>query len=427
MHPSNLIATAGTMFTKRSIESLQPTGKQYSVKDEKTPGLILLVTPKGAKTFYSYRWLNGKPERIKLGTFPAMTVEQARNAANAVLGAIATGANPASAKRAVRAELTFNDAFEQYIQRKRNRRGEPLGEGTVNNYRGILANHLAGIAQLRLSQITSEQLRNLKIKSSAQNNMARVVVSAVFNWAHGEGLTDAPCPANAIKNRHIPSRERFLQPSEVGRFLEAVEASSLKDFFLLALLTGARRGNVLAMRWQDIDLEDAVWLIPRTKNGTSQRVALVPEAVQILNARLSTRGVKETWVFPGKGKTGHLVEPKTAWAALFDWDELQQMKLGIEAQGHAVPAKDAEVRALAETLKIKIQRVDSEKLKIHDLRRTLGSWQAREGTSLTIIGKSLNHKSQQATAIYARLDLDPVRASIEQATASLLKAGRGEK
>jgi integrase len=61
---------------------------------------------------------------------------------------------------------------------------------------------------------------------------------------------------------------------------------------------------------------------------------------------------------------------------------------------------------------------------IHDLRRTLGSWQARSGASLTIIGKSLGHKSQQATAIYARLDLDPVRESMERATSAILVAAK---
>ena len=59
---------------------------------------------------------------------------------------------------------------------------------------------------------------------------------------------------------------------------------------------------------------------------------------------------------------------------------------------------------------------------LHDLRRTLGSWQARTGASLAIIGKSLNHKSQQATAIYARLDLDPVRQSVNTATAAMFEA-----
>ena len=59
---------------------------------------------------------------------------------------------------------------------------------------------------------------------------------------------------------------------------------------------------------------------------------------------------------------------------------------------------------------------------LHDLRRTLGSWQAKTGASLAIIGKSLNRQSQQATMIYARLDLDPVRQSVNTATSAMMEA-----
>ena len=65
---------------------------------------------------------------------------------------------------------------------------------------------------------------------------------------------------------------------------------------------------------------------------------------------------------------------------------------------------------------------DIKNLRMHDLRRTLGSWQAKTGASLAIIGKSLNHQNQNTTAIYARLDLDPVRASINTATNAMLTA-----
>jgi integrase len=62
-------------------------------------------------------------------------------------------------------------------------------------------------------------------------------------------------------------------------------------------------------------------------------------------------------------------------------------------------------------------------LRIHDLRRSLGSWQAITGASLPIIGKSLGHKSPDATMIYARLSLDPVRQSVNTATAAMMEAG----
>ncbi len=146
------------------------------------------------------------------------------------------------------------------------------------------------------------------------------------------------------------------------------------------------------------------------------------------------------FVFPGTGKTGHLVEPKKGWKRIFDRDEITQLDILIKnAGGELLPvAKDSEedkpkidslestltrARALAVNLGIDIDNVRIPDLRIHDLRRTLGSWQAKTCASLAIIGKSLNHKNQSTTAIYARLDLDPVRAAVNTATTAMMEAG----
>ena len=88
----------------------------------------------------------------------------------------------------------------------------------------------------------------------------------------------------------------------------------------------------------------------------------------------------------------------------------------------AAAAAEKRYRGIADTLNIDPALYDMTDLRIHDLRRTLGSWQAKTGASLSIIGKSLNHKTHQATAIYARLDLDPVRQSVNTATQAMLAA-----
>ncbi len=93
-----------------------------------------------------------------------------------------------------------------------------------------------------------------------------------------------------------------------------------------------------------------------------------------------------TFVFPGNGSSGHLIEPTKGWKRI-------------------------------------LERAGVDDLRIHDLRRTLGSWQAKTGASLVTIGKSLNHKNQNTTAIYARLDLDPVRESVNAATSAIMVAG----
>ena len=190
---------------------------------------------------------------------------------------------------------------------------------------------------------------------------------------------------------------------------------------------------MLAMRWNQIRLDEGIWRIPNTKNGTPQNVTLSPEAAAILTTRKET--ADGAFVFPGDGKSGHLIEPKKGWQRIFDRDELAQLTARIEAADKAFPVVEGEAltdaleraRKTAKRLKLDTDGTRIDPLRIHDLRRTLGSWQAKQGASLAIIGKSLNHKSQQATAIYARLDLDPVRASVNQATAAMMEAGGMKK
>ena len=326
---------------------------------------------------------------IKLGTFPDMTCEQARNEAGKVLGEFAKGENPAAVKRAVKAELTFGEAFYDFLDRKRKRDGSPISEKTKRDYTDLLRLYMDGIKSKRLSTIERNEIKAIHAKttkkSAAQADRVMAVVSAVYTFMLANEQYNGQNPASLIQKNPAPSRDRFLQVEELAPFFKALSESTneiMRDFFLLALLTGARRANVTAMRWADIDMVAGVWRIAKTKNGTPQTVTLSPEAVSILNSR---RAIGGEFVFPGEGKSKHIVEPKKAWATI------------LKAAG-------------------------IENLRIHDLRRTLGSWQARKGSSLPIIGKSLNHKTHQATAIYARLDLDPVRQSVNIATVAMMEA-----
>lgn len=378
-------------FTKAALEALPASTKQYDTyRDDKVSGLCVFVYPTGKKVFYYEKKVAGQKERIKVGSFPETTCEQARAKANEIITAFTKDQNPAAVRRALKAEPTFADVFKTFLATKRNRSGKPLAESTQQDYRDVLEKHLSPIKKLKLSQITADKLKGIhsKITSPSQANRAKAMVSSVFNWANKEGITDLAAPTARLGSHVILSRERFLQPDELSGFFAALGSSPLRDFFLTCLLTGARSGNVRAMRWQDLNLSEGVWKIPKTKNGESQFVTLVAEAVSLLEERKAQRVIDAIWVFPGSGKTGHLVAPRKAWYRLL---------------------KDAGL---------------NEHLRIHDLRRTLGSYQARQGASLSIIGKSLGHKSQQATAIYARLDLDPVRQSVEQATAEILKLGK---
>ena len=387
---------ASLKFSKTTLQALElpEAGKRLTIYDTETPKLALRATAAGTKTFYVVKRAGASMAWVKLGTFPEMTVEQARKAAALALGEFASGANPAAARRAFKAEPTLSEFFTEYGTRHGEKKRAWAAD--VQRFRDYLQKPMGG---KKLSEIDRAMIAKVLHdaekagKSVATVRNIRALASGVFGKAVEWGFLDYN-PAQGVKvaGKKV-SRDRFLQADELPRFFAAVaeEDPAMRDFILLALLTGARRANLCAMHWRELDLSAGVWRIPRTKNDEPQSVTLCPEAGAILEARKEATG--GGFVFPGTGRTGHIVEPKKA------------------------------VQRVMARAGIPYGRDEPNGVTLHDLRRTLGSWQARTGASLAIIGKSLNHKSPQATAIYARLDLDPVRQSVNTATAAMLEAG----
>lgn len=382
-------------LTKTLLQAVAlPLARQRkTIYDTKVPALAVRVTSTGAKTFYVIKRAGTSMAWFKLGAFPDMTVEQARAEAGKVLGEFATGANPAAVKRALKEEPTFAEALEIFLKDKRKRDGTPIGAKTKKDYADLLRLHMDGIKAKKLSAIERTEIKATHTRvtkgSPAQADKCVALVSAVFSFMKDMEHFAGPNPAERIKKNPPIERDRYLLSDELARFFQALAdmpSPTMRDFFMVALLTGARRANVASMRWQDIDMGAGLWRIAMTKNGTPQNVTLSPEAVAVLQQRKDlSEGTSSGYVFPGTGSTGHIVEPKRAWARL-------------------------------------LEAANIEGLRVHDLRRTLGSWQARTGTSLAIIGKSLNHKTQRATGIYARLDLHPVRQSVNAATSAMMEA-----
>lgn len=374
-------------FTKAAIEALPLPEKGWSYHyDLKVHGLGIGIGATGKKSFILYRKINGKPERINLGRYPDLTIEQARGKASELNADIANGINPSEIKRGRKAELTFAELFHDYIERHSKHKKKTWAEDQAQ-FRIYLEKPLG---KKKLSTIDRKSIAHIhtsitKAGYAPTANRVKALLSSVFGWAISAGLWESN-PAIGIKSNKETQRDRFLQSDELSKFFKALaeeENKTIRDYVLLSLLTGARRSNVQAMQWQDINFERAEWRIEETKNGTPQTVPLSPEAIEILQNRKPPNN--SIFVFPGSGKSGHLEEPKKGWKRI-------------------------------------LERAGIENLRIHDLRRTLGSWQAKTGASLAIIGKSLNHKNQNTTAIYARLDLDPVRDSVNKATSAMLKA-----
>ena len=440
-------------FGKTALQALAlpEPGKRLTIYDTEVPKLALRVTAAGTKTFFVVKRAGASMAWVKLGTFPDMTVEQARNEATKALGEFASGNDPAAAKRIIRGEPTFAEAFESFLDGKRKRDGSPLADKTKRDYRDVLRMYLGTIQNKKLSAITREDVKAIQRKttkkSPAQADRAVAVASAVFAFALDQEAYSGTNPASRVQKNPPPSRERFAQAHELPRLLAAVAESDQRDYFLLSLLTGARRSNVQAMAWREIDLDGAVWRIGKTKNGTPQNVTLSPEAVNVLKARKEAQQAAHKagrsdkamspFVFPGTGKTGHLVEPKKAWSTILTKASMRRLLDCLERDERITADERTRHEVLLQTAPVTVERelqkraedagidpadYDMTDLRIHDLRRTLGSWQVKTGASLAIIGKSLNHKTHQATAIYARLDLDPVRQSVNTATSAMLEA-----
>jgi integrase len=431
-------------FTKAAIEGLPiPSNGRQEYVDTRLAGLRLRVTSTGTKTFCVFKRLRGGGmERVTLARYPDMTIEQARKKAAEVLGKIAEGNSPAEVRRSLKAEPTFAELFVTYGERH-GKKKRSWGDDQ-QRYRDYLEKPLGkvkvgAITTAMIARIFSEMERSGK--ANATINAVRAVASVIFSRGAEPGVV-LENPVRPIKRLKTVSRDRFLRSHELPRFFVSLANEPnvvIRDYLWISLLTGARRANVLAMRWSEINLAEGIWRIPITKNGDPQNVTLGAEVIATLTNLKDDADSRAVFVFPGSGKSGHLVEPKKGWLRIIDRDELTQLKTLIAAAGkrfdplvdrktrqiipEALETELTRARARATEIKLNVEGARMLDLRIHDLRRTFGSWQAMTGASLSIIGKSLNHKNVATTAIYSRLDLDPVRASIERATSAMLAAG----
>lgn len=374
-------------FTKRLIEAIRPPASGRSTyHDAKTPGLILRVTPTGAKSFAYYRRVNGRPIRLTLGSFPAVSVEQAQNLCKKHSGTVANGGDPMATKLAARAEPTMADLFAHWmIHAKARKKTWAEDQRQIDTMLKRMAPR--PLSMIRKIEIAQKHAAIGEKHGRYAANRVLALLRAMFNMAGDIGFVGEN-PAKGIKRFPEEKRDRFLHGDELRDFFTALaEEPSLlmRDFFFVALLTGARRANVQAMAWADVDFSLGLWRIPDTKSGQPIVVPLVGPVLAILQARHEGRGSAK-WVFPSYGQSGHLVEPKASWKRLMTRAGLQDVRP-------------------------------------HDLRRSIGSWMAIGGSGLPIIGKMLGHTQQSTTQIYARLSVEPVRLAAESATAAMLAAG----
>jgi integrase len=380
-----------TRWTQKELEKIPaPETGRAVYHDPGCRSLILVVTPKGTKTWLRYGRIDGKPTRIRIGTFPDFSIDSAREACRILTGDIARGDNPAIARREKRGEKTLQQLWEWYFESyaKKHKRSWKKDEQRWKN-------QVSPHASLKLSQCTRDWAEAVQRQvhdtcGPAASNLALELIRAMFNHAIKKKWATIE-PTKGIKRYTAVKRERFLQADELPRFFSALELMKAdeRDFILLCLMTGVRRANVMSMMWAEVDFTSAIWCIPPEK-AKAKRLIRIPLGDDVMALLLPRRENGSQWVFPNENSTtGHMVEPKRFW-------------------------KDFKAKA------------ELENLNIHDLRHTIASWQAALGTPLLMIAKSLGQASTISTERYSHINTDPVRKSMTQAYEAIKAAGAKE-
>ena len=421
------------VFTKEWIGKLErpKSGRNY-YRDLKQNGLQLSITSSGTVSFFVRKRVNGKDERLFIGNYDGVSIDQARTKAKIFIGLTAQNIDPKAKEKEERKQRrTFGELFTEYMEKysKLYKKSWIYDEREVTRLVGHWFNK-------RLSSISKEDVINLHVQvaknsGKTQANTIAKRLSSIFN----KGIEWGYCsenPALGIKRFKENSRERFILPFEMPYFLKALREEPneiIRDFFWTLLLTGVRKSDALRMQWSQIDLKEGLWRIPETKNGDSITVPLVPEIVEILSARRSYR--TSQWVFPQEDHSKHIIDPIKAWhrilgnatmAILLDHSVHKQWiqdRLRYHPSYLSSFLKIRRLKKQAEEKEIHLE-YDLTDIRIHDIRRTFGSYQAIQGSSLHVIGKSLGHRSLKSTQIYARLNLDPIRASMNQGVSAML-------
>jgi integrase len=370
-------------LTDRYIRTLPPQPKQVDIYDADVTGLSLRVGTSGKKHWYiGYRY-QGKNRRMKIGSYPAMGLADARVTAGAHLLKAMTGKDPI-VEQEREARNTFPALAEAYKAWSKSHK-----RIWRQDFRIIDKHLLPAWQKKKLTDVSRRDVRELiasirdgdpdatppRRPAPIMSNRILALASSMLSRAMRDDLITAnPC---ALQDRAKEvERDRVLSPIELKALWSALEAEPprMAAIIKLALLTAQRRSEVIGLRWAEIDDIDSPapwWTLPasRSKNGKSHRVPLTGQALTILRALRAETAPHAVFVFPGRdGATAPL---KGDWFLI----ERLRKRSGLE-------------------------------FRLHDLRRTAASLMSGIGVQRLVISKLLNHTEAGITRIYDRHSYD---------------------
>ncbi|MDX1400328.1 MAG: site-specific integrase [Kiloniellales bacterium] len=369
-------------LTKKIIDGLQYQGDGNSRDvrwDTVLPGFGVRIYPTGQKSFVlSYR-IQGRKRLLVIGRYGRLTLDQARDRARRHLASIIDGLDPLAVRKAESQGATMADLCAAYLERHGTRK-----RSVKDDRRRIERYIKPRWNKTKVQSITRAEIANLhhKIGQRAPYEANRVLalIRKMLNSAREWGFVAETYvnPASGISFHPEKSRDRWVTPQELPRLAKAIDEEPniyARAALWLYLLTGVRKNELLRARWDDIDWDRKELRLRETKSGRVHYVPLSEPAVTIL--RGLPREENNPYILPGARKGQHLVNISKPWLRI-------RKAAGVED------------------------------VRLHDLRRTVGSWLAQAGNDLHLIGKVLNHSSPTTTAVYARFSQDVVHQALEE-------------
>ena len=386
------MARLGTKtISRRTVETLG-VDKDTVFWDSQLPGFGVRVYPSGGKYYVVQTRVGGRaPKRVTLGRHGVITAKQARRRAALIIARIKAGKEPVPEPMALKhaegpkvAELARRYLDEHVAVRCKPR--------TEELYRHVISKHILPAfgkmpaLAVKTAQVTElhHRLRNTPVTA----NFAVNTLSRIYNSAEDCGqVPEASNPCRMVVKYKERRRERFLTDEELrrlGRVLDEAETRKGVSVHAVAairllLLTGCRKGEILKLRWDEVDLEAHEFRLPDTKTGP-RTISLSPKAVDVLTGIARIAG--NPFVFPGKSEGTHMRTLQAPWRVI-------------------------------------CERAELEDLRIHDCRHSYATRALALGESLPMIGRLLGHSQIETTARYAHLAKDSVRESAVRISESI--------
>jgi integrase len=389
-------------LTDVKLRSLKPRTTAYQVADG--DGLVVEVRSSGQKAWlYRYR-LFGRAEKLSLGSYPAVSLAEARDKHFEARRLVAAGKSPAHSKQAEKRRLaddlqTMRGLAKAYIADH----VERLASGTrARHY--IEKEILPTVGSKFLHEVTPGDCIVIteRIRQRGAPSVARKVLEqlrGLFGYAVDRHLLSIN-PASQIRASRIvgtkPSRSRALTGLEIRQFLTAAESFPTSQgnriAFRLILLTLCRKGELVKARWEEVDLDRGEWRVP-TDNAKNRQehVVFLSRQARALFTDLKGLAGKSAWVLPGRDPAHHIT-----------LTTLNQVTFVLKR-------RDPDLAWLGDVW-------------IHDLRRTASTHLHEMGWVSDVIEKALNHTVGGVRGVYNRAQYAEQRREMLQAWADAVDA-----